>query len=451
MENYNEINLRQLPNSEEAEQAVLGGLMLNNHRIDDVIEIISANDFYQDRHRTIFAAITVVHSQGKPSDPLTVAELLEQKSELDRVGGFTYLNDLLDGTPSAANIRTYALIVKDHAKQRALLMLAQTISRTVYEPGDTAEKISHIESLFTKLEINTEIGERGPLEVLRSCKDIWERRANSQNGLMGFSTGFKTLDERTMGLQGPDYWVIAAESSKGKTALGINIAQNVAVDQKQPVQVFSLEMSAEQLMDRMVASVGQIPLKDIKRGKLFDPRYSQQFSAAIRKIKESKIFIDDRAGLTIDQIKSASRRFYRKHGPCLIVVDYIGLVNGKGGNKEERIADVSRQLKQIAKELNSPLIALCQTNRNSLVRNDKRPQASDIRDSAAIQHDCDILIMLYETDPNPDNVMEIIFRKHRNGEVGTDYLEKHLYVSTFKNIQGLYEPDVAQNQEAFSY
>ena len=254
-----------------------------------------------------------------------------------------------------------------------------------------------------------------------------------------------------MGLQGPDLITIAAGSGKGKTTLAMNMAQAVAINQNKPVLVFSLEMSGEQIIDRLTASVGGIPLNLIKSGKVFGSSFEHAIVPAVNAIKGSNLHIDDRGGLSIGQIKATARKFFKKHGSGLLVVDYIGLVRAKAQNKEGVVAMVSGELKALAKELNIPVIALAQMNRNGVQRSDKRPVSSDLRDSAAIEHDSDILIMLHEDEENNAGVMEAHFIKHRNGETGTEYLVKNLAMNRFETMPVGYQPKEKEQASSFSY
>lgn len=423
------------------EQSVIGGLMLDSEKKYDVLALLNAKDFGEYRHELYFKAIASLIDKNQAVDVLTVCDELQ-------VQGITpdlhYLAEIAKNTPSTANIDSYARAVKDCSTERRLLALADQIASTVHGDGRTLEKVERINQLVSTVNRDSGGEVREASEIMKSLLATWEQRSEMDGSLMGYSTGFKAFDARTMGLQAPDLIVIAASSGRGKTTLAMNMVQSVAIEQKKPVLVFSLEMSGEQLMDRMTAAVGRIPLGQIKNGTVFGGDNSHAVIPAVQKIKDSNLHVDDRGGLSIGQIQATTRKFFKKHGSGLLVVDYIGLVGGKGINKQEQIASVSGALKSLAKELSIPVVSLAQLNRNNTQRAEKRPVASDLRDSAAIEHDADWLVMLYEDELNEPGVMEAITVKLRNGEPGTDRLVKRLDINRFEDIGRDYvapEPD----------
>lgn len=431
-----------------AEQAVLGGLLINPESIADVVGILSSNDFFEARHKNYFKAIEALFDSGKPVDAITICDWISDTGVAPDVG---YLFEISSTTPSAANVASYAKAVRDDSQERSMLDKCNDIVNILHGPGSTVEKMDSVSQVVSSFSVDDSGSLRDASVIMRSAIDEWEKRASREGSLMGYSTGFRDLDKRTSGLQGPDLIIIAASSGRGKTTLAMNMAEAVAVHQKKPVLVFSLEMSGEQIIDRMTAAVGDIPLNLIRDGSLFKTEHQYKVTPAASKIKQSRLYVDDRGGLSISQIQATSRKFFREHGEGMIVVDYIGLVRSQGATKEERVANVSGSLKALAKELKIPVVALCQTNRSATGRSDKRPQASDLRDSAAIEHDADWIIMLYEDAENNEGVMEAITVKLRNGEVGTDYLRKRLDINRFIDQDIGYQPQEEQPKQGTSF
>lgn len=420
-----------------AEQSVIGGILINPERIHDIADLVSSGDFEGPQHALAYKAFESLVSDSKPIDIFTVIDEIKKSGA---TADFTYLAELNKNVPSSANIDQAAIAVKDASTERDLLSMSCDMVSIIHGDGKTTEKVEEINKLMSTIGHETGHGIREAKSIMRGLVEMWQKRSEVDGSLMGYSTGFTDLDRRTMGLQAPDLTIIAAKSGAGKTTLAMNMVQAVAINQGKPVLVFSLEMSGEQLMDRMVAAVGKIPMNLIKSGKAFDSDYSHCIAPAVDKINRSMLHIDDRGGLTIGQIQATARKFFRKHGQGLLVVDYIGLVSAKGNNKQEQTAIVSGGLKSIAKELNIPVLALAQVNRNSVQRGEKRPMASDLRDSAAIEHDADCLIMLYEDEDNNPGTIEAHFVKFRNGEVGTDYLTKRFDINRFEDQEKGYRP-----------
>ncbi|MBU6476512.1 MAG: replicative DNA helicase [Xanthomonadaceae bacterium] len=422
--------LRVPPHSIEAEQSVLGGLMLVGEAWDQVADRITEEDFYRREHRLIFRAIGELAMGGKPCDAVTLGEWFERHGETANIGGVAYLAELANNTPSAANIAAYADIVRDKAVLRKLIEAGTQIAGDGFNPEgrNTPEILEAAEQRVFKI---AEAGARGRKQVIpvrQSVKEAVEllaQRYANRGQLNGLTTGFKDLDDLTSGLQRQDLVIVAGRPSMGKTAFALNIAEAVAMRAKQPVLVFSMEMSASQLAFRLISSMGRINQKDLRSGELAEeewPRVSQAASL----LSESKIFIDDTPALSPGELRSRARRMMREHGLGLVILDYLQLMQVPG-NKENRateISEISRNLKAMAKELDVPVIALSQLNRALEQRNDKRPVMSDLRESGAIEQDADLILFIYRDEvynkeSNHKGIAEIIIGKQRNGPIDT--------------------------------
>ncbi|HJR12150.1 MAG TPA: replicative DNA helicase [Rhodanobacteraceae bacterium] len=422
--------LRVPPHSIEAEQSVLGGLMLVGEAWDQVADRITEEDFYRREHRLIFRAIGELAMGGKPCDAVTLGEWFERHGETTNIGGVAYLAELANNTPSAANIAAYADIVRDKAVLRKLIEAGTQIVGDGFNPEgrNTPEILEAAEQRVFKI---AEAGARGRKQVIpvrQSVKEAVEllaQRYANRGQLNGLTTGFKDLDDLTSGMQRQDLVIVAGRPSMGKTAFALNIAEAVAMRAKQPVLVFSMEMSASQLAFRLISSMGRINQKDLRSGELAEeewPRVSQAASL----LSESKIFIDDTPALSPGELRSRARRMMREHGLGLVVIDYLQLMQVPG-NKENRateISEISRNLKAMAKELDVPVIALSQLNRALEQRNDKRPVMSDLRESGAIEQDADLILFIYRDEvynkeSNHKGIAEIIIGKQRNGPIDT--------------------------------
>jgi replicative DNA helicase len=421
------------PQAVEAEQSVLGGLLLDNSAWDRVADMISGADFYRADHRAIFQHIGDLIENGKPADVLTVAENLERVGKLAEIGGQTYLGSLAANTPSAANIRRYAEIVRERSLMRSLAAIGTEIADTAFNPSgrdarvlvDEAEaKIFRIAEAgakarqgFVKIDpLLTETVER--IDMLYSRED--------KDEVIGLATGFIDLDKITSGLQGGDLVIIAARPSMGKTALAMNIVEHVALHLKKAAAVFSMEMSGPQLAMRMIGSVGRVNQHELRTGTFQEDDWSRLVDA-VGKLNEAQIYIDDTAGLNALEVRSRARRLHRQCGGLsLIVVDYLQLMSASGGGREENrateVAEISRSLKGLAKELNVPVVALSQLNRSVESRQDKRPMMSDLRESGAIEQDADVILFIYRDEvynpDTPNKFAEIIVAKQRNGPTG---------------------------------
>jgi len=419
------------PHSIEAEQAVLGGLLIDSQAWDQVADLVREEDFYRPDHALIFATLAQLAESSKPLDMVTVAEHLERNARLGDAGGLGYLGTLARDTPTAANVRAYAQIVRERSLLRKLVSAGREIAGSVYA-GDGASARDLVENAEQMV---FRIAEQGAgqregaqrigavLPALIDKIDDWHANPSK---LRGLPTGFTDFDRKTGGLRGGDLVIIAGRPSMGKTTLAINIAENAALsqDSKAAVAIFSMEMPTEQLMTRMLSSIGHVPLSGIRSGNISEEEWVR-ITAATSMLKDARIFIDESPGLTPTEIRARSRRIKREHGLDLVVVDYLQLmqVPGTAENRATEIAEISRGLKALAKELNIPVIALSQLNRGVEQRTEKKPVMSDLRESGAIEQDADMILLIYREEvynkdtPNK-GVAEIDLAKHRNGEIG---------------------------------
>jgi replicative DNA helicase len=422
------------PHSVEAEQSVLGGVLLDTSAWDKIADLIAESDFYRFEHRLIFRSIARLTEQAKPVDVITVAEALESTNELDKAGGLAYLGSLAQNVPSAANIRRYAEIVRERAVMRKLVEVGNDIAASAYNPAgrDAGQLLDEAESRVFEI---AEAGERGrngfvaipPLltQVVERIETLYGRE--NQSAVTGIATGFTDLDDKTSGLQPGDLIIVAGRPSMGKTAFSINIAENVALDSNKPVAIFSMEMGGAQLAMRMIGSVGRLNQHNLRTGRLQDDDWSRM-THALGRLNDAPIFIDETAGLNSLELRSRARRLHRQNnGLGLIVIDYLQLMtapsNKASENRATEISDISRSLKALAKELQVPVIALSQLNRGLEQRPNKRPVMSDLRESGAIEQDADLILFIYRDEVyNPDTqhkgMAEIIIGKQRNGPIG---------------------------------
>jgi replicative DNA helicase len=422
--------IRVPPHSVEAEQAVLGGLMLDNRTWDAIADRIGADDFYRRDHQLIFAAIAELSGRADPSDAVTLSEWLERQGQTEQTGGLAYLATLVRDTPSAANIRAYAQIVRERATLRRLISVGGEIAASAYDPEgrDASELVDEAErKVFEIAESGTKAGSGfvALKDELGAVIDRLDMLHQSSGQLTGVSTGFTRLDEMTAGLQKGDLIVIAGRPSMGKTSFALNIAENAAFGPgKARVGIFSMEMSREQLAFRMISSLGHVDQSHLRTGSFGDEEWSR-INSAISMMQTAPIYIDDTGALTPTDVRARARRLKREHGLDLIVLDYLQLMQ-VAGNKENRateISEISRGLKALAKELAVPVIALSQLNRSVEQRTDKKPVMSDLRESGAIEQDADVIMMIYREevyDPNSTRrgIADIIIAKQRNGPIG---------------------------------
>ena len=437
--------LRVPPHSVEAEQAVLGGLLLDNSTWDAIADRLHAEDFYRRDHQQIFAAIAELSRRNEPSDAVTLAEFLAAKGQGEETGGLAYLAGLARDTPTAANIRAYADIVRERSLLRQLIRVSGEIAASAYESeGRTAkELVDGAEQLVFAI---AEQGRRTtsgfvPLrEVLGATIDRLDMLHQSQGQLTGVSTGYADLDRMTAGLQPGDLIIVAGRPSMGKTTLALNIAENAAIAASTAVAVFSMEMSREQLSMRMISSLGRVDQSHLRTGNFGDEDWAR-INSAIAQMKSAPIYIDDSAALTPTEVRARARRLTREQPLGLIVIDYLQLmqVPGTKENRATEISEISRSLKALAKELKVPVIALSQLNRSVEQRTDKKPVMSDLRESGALEQDADLIMMIYreevyEPDTPRKGIADIIIAKQRNGPTGEVHLTFLGKYTRFENL-----------------
>ncbi len=432
------------PQNLEAEQSILGSILLENNSINNVLEIMSDGDFYSEAHRKIFNLMVELSEKNEPVDFITLSNALKNKNILDSVGGAAYIASLVDNVPSAANAANYAKIVKEKAILRGLIGSATDIISSCYETGsDVDQVLDRAEHSIFEIAENKVRPSFFPIREIvkdsfRSIEDLYARKEL----ITGVPTGFEKIDDITSGLQKSDLIIIAGRPSMGKTAFALNIAQFAALEAETPVAVFSLEMSKEQLVFRLLASEAKVDSQRLRKGFLGETDWPKLTTAAGR-LSEAPLFIDDTPAITVLEMKAKSRRLKADRGLGLIVVDYIQLMRAGGyrDSREQEISEISRSLKGLAKELKVPVIALSQLNRKVEDRTNRRPQMADLRESGAIEQDADVIAFIYrdevynKSEDNPEKgIAEIIIGKQRNGPTGTvklAFLEKF---TCFENL-----------------
>lgn len=422
-------HLKLPPNSIEAEQSLLGGLMLDHESWDKIADVVTVHDFYRKDHRLIFAAIASLCDAANPCDVVTVSEHLDNRGELEESGGLEYLATLANETPGAANARAYAKILRERSMLRALISAGNEISGSAFstEGRSATELVDAAERLVFEI---AESGSRGRSgfkalkHILPDAVDRIDVLHQSEGNITGIPTGFTEFDKLTAGLQPGDLIIIAGRPSMGKTTLAVNIAENAAIGSKIPTALFSMEMPAQQLAFRMISSLGRVDQTHLRTGTFPDEDWSR-INTAVQLMSEAPIFIDDTPGLSPTEIRARSRRLQREHGLGLIVVDYLQLMSvpGSNENRATEISEISRSLKALARELSVPIIALSQLNRSVEQRTDKRPVMSDLRESGAIEQDADLIIFIhreevYNQDTPRKGIADIVIAKQRNGPIG---------------------------------
>jgi len=438
-------SLRLPPHSVEAEQSVLGGLMLDNDAWMHVSERLTFQDFYRRDHASIFRAIEALANEGKPYDIVTLSEWLATQGLLESIGGIDYLAELAENTPTAANIDAWADIVRDRSVLRELIRAGTEIAEAGFRPDgrSTTELIDLAERTVFEIAERVSRGKRGfrrMKELLVGTLDRIDQLFQRDNPITGVATGYFELDGMTSGLQPSDLVIIAGRPSMGKTAFALNIAQNAAIKGEAAVAVFSMEMPAEQLAMRMLSSIGRIDQHKVRTGKLADDDWPR-LTHAVGILSEAQLFIDDTPALSPGELRSRCRRLAREQGLGMIVVDYLQLmqVPGNSENRATEISEISRALKALAKELAVPVIALSQLNRSLETRSDKRPVMSDLRESGAIEQDADVIMFIYRDevyneDSSDKGIAEIIIGKQRNGPIGMRKLRFMGEYTTFENL-----------------
>ncbi|WP_019559470.1 MULTISPECIES: replicative DNA helicase [Caldimonas] len=442
--------LRIPPHSVEAEQSVLGGLLLDNGAWDRAGDLLTESDFYRHEHRLIYAAIGQLINANKPADVITVFEHLQSLGKAEECGGLVYLNALAQSVPSAANLRRYAEIVRERAILRKLVSASDEIATAAFNPQGrpVSQILDEAEGRIFQIGEEGNRGKQGfhSMEslVVQLLDRVQELAENGAEDVTGVRTGFYDLDRMTSGLQPGDLIILAARPSMGKTAFALNIGEHVAVHEGLPVVIFSMEMGAAQLALRVVGSLGRIDQSHLRTGALRDDEWSR-LSEAVEKLRNASIFIDETPGLSPSELRARARRQARQCGQLgLIIVDYLQLMSGSSGSSEENratvIGEISRGLKALAKELRCPVIALSQLNRSVESRTDKRPMMSDLRESGAIEQDADVIMFIYRDEYytkdqcKEPGVAEIIIGKQRNGPVGTVKLTFLKPLTKFENL-----------------
>ena len=452
----NQLIEQQPPHSDEAERAVLGGIFLNADTLPDAQEYVTADDFYKKSHRLLFQAMTDLQDNGTAIDTVTVTDYLDNHNQLDDIGGAGYITDLVASTPIASNVVYYAKIVQQKSTLRKLISTAQSIaSRSYTEQDDVEGLVEDAERQIMDVSENRNQAEFKQIkDVLNQAMAQIDQLYQNDQTITGLPTGFRDLDKITTGLHEDEMIILAARPAVGKTAFALNIAQNVGTKTDKSVAIFSLEMGAEQLVNRMLCSEGSIDANHLRTGQLNEEEW-QNLIIAMGSLSKAKIYMDDTPGIRMAEIRAKCRRLAREQGDLgLIIIDYLQLIEGSGQeNRQQEVSAVSRQLKKLAKELHVPVIALSQLSRGVEQRQDKRPVLSDIRESGSIEQDADIVAFLYRDDyyrdaegdddedqdsgdEGDDNVgeVEVIIEKNRSGPRGT---VKLLFVKSYNKFTNI--------------
>jgi len=428
------VSLKLPPHSIEAEQSVLGGLLLDNTAFDKIADLMKDLDFYRDDHRRIYRHVARLIEKSRPADVVTVWESIESSEDRDRTGGLSYLGALAQTTPSAQNIRRYAEIVRERAILRELIAVSTDITDSAFnqQGREVGQILDEAETRIFQIAESGARGKQGFIQIQPLVAQVMERvdmlyHSENPSDVTGLPTGFVDLDRITAGLQPGDLTIIAGRPSMGKTSLALNIAEHAAVDHRLPAAIFSLEMSGTQIASRMLGTVGRLNQHKLRTGRMTDDDW-RRFSDAVGKIQDAPIHVDDTAALNPLELRARARRLHRQYGTLsVIVVDYLQLMSasGQGENRATELSEISRSLKALAKELNVPVIALSQLSRAVEQRTgNKRPVMSDLRESGALEQDADVILAIYrdevynENTPEP-GVAEVIVLKQRNGPTGT--------------------------------
>jgi len=439
------------PQNLEAEQAVLGGVFLRNTLFHSLVDVISSEDFYSPAHRLIFRSFEDLYARNAPIDLITVTEYLNQGQTLDSIGGPVYLAELASSPVSAANALHHAGIVRDKAISRRLIEAASEIIGSCYDAQDIEGLLDKSEqSIFKISDVRSKTTVVSGKELVDRVFKELEKRVGRQALVTGITTGYEKLDEMTAGMQNSDLIIVAARPSMGKTAFALNLALNAATkgETPTPTAVFSLEMSMDQIMMRLLCCQGRVDLSNLRRGSIDDQDWAKLYEAA-NVISNAPVFVDDTAALSTMELRARCRRLKSEHGLGLVVVDYLQLMRASRDidSREQEISDISRNLKALAKELNIPVIALSQLNRKVEERADKRPMLSDLRESGAIEQDADVIMFIYrdevynKKEGNPKaGIAEIIIGKQRNGPVGEVELYFKKQYSRFENLNTMAYP-----------
>jgi len=426
-----------MPQNLEAEQSILGAILLDNNALDRTVEIIMLDDFYREGHRRIFDGMIALSESGEAIDVITLTEELKKRGDLEKAGGAGYVSGLANAVPNAANVRNHCRIVREKAVLRNLIQAATGIVAKGYEASDDVDEFldDAEKTIFEIAEKKIRPSFYSTKDIIKDSFEMIEQLYNKKEMITGVPTGYTILDEYTSGLQQSDLIIIAGRPSMGKTAFSLNIAAHVSIDKKIPVAVFSLEMSKEQLVMRMLASDARVDASKVRTGRLQQSDWNKLTTAAGR-LSDAPIYIDDSAGMNVLEMRAKSRRLKREHGLGLIIVDYLQLMRGHGHaeSRQQEISDISRSLKALAKELDCPVIALSQLNRAVETRTDRKPLLADLRESGAIEQDADVILFIYREEfykrcecPPDDTCVcgrrgkaTINIGKQRNGPAGVD-------------------------------
>ena len=447
------------PQNLEAEEAVLGSILLEQDSIISVMEFLVPDDFYRVAHQLIFAAMIELNQNSEAIDPITVSEKLRQKNQIDNVGGEAGIIELLDKVPTAANVEFYTQIVLEKSTRRKLIKTSTNIVKNAYQEDETIANVLDTaeRDILSVSEGRNKAGFIPIRDVLHDAYESLEERSKNNGEVTGIATGYIGLDRMTSGLHADELIILAARPSVGKTAFVLNIAKNVAVNLNETVAIFSLEMGAESLVERIICSHASINAGHLKTGKLTDEEYTQYF-VATGVLAEAPIYIDDTPGIRVSEIRAKCRRLKQERNNLgLVVIDYLQLIEGNGKeSRQQEVSEISRNLKKLAKELKVPVIALSQLSRGVEQRQDKRPIMSDIRESGSIEQDADIVAFLYrddyyrqEPDENgqvpevePNSTIEVIIEKNRSGPRGTVELN---FMKEFNKFTNLLPDGIEQN------
>ncbi|BBA84774.1 replicative DNA helicase [endosymbiont of Pachyrhynchus infernalis] len=445
-ENINTKELKILPHSIESEQSVLGGLMLNNNKWDEIIEYINENDFFNNKNKIIFNEMKYLIDIKQPIDLITISESLEKKNLLNLIGGFSYLAELSKNIPSIKNIVSYLEIIKEKSIIREIILISYEIINLCYNPQKKYSKeiLDIVESKIFKLSEKRNIKFNNPKNIsliLNNTINKIKEYSSNNNKITGISTGYHDLDEKTLGFQNSDLIIIAARPSMGKTTFAINLCENIILNNNKPVLIFSLEMSEEQIIMKILSSMSRINQINIRTGQLNIDNWNKINNIVNILLNKKNLYIDDSSTITPTELKSKSRKIYKENdGLSLIMIDYLQLIKVSSSfeNRTLEIAEISRSLKSLAKELNIPIIALSQLNRSLEQRYDKRPINSDLRESGSIEQDADLIMFIYRDEIYNENsnlkgIAEIIISKQRNGPIGSIKLLFNSKISKFDN------------------
>ena len=446
------------PQNVEAEQSIIGAILIDNEALPKALEIIGIDDFYKTSHRKIFRSMVELFDRNEPIDLITLTDYMKRSDELDAVGGVSYLSSLVNMVPTAANIKYHSKIVREKGLLRSLLRSATEIASKVYEDNLEAEEmVDYAEkSIFDISDKRVKASFITLKELIKSSFEMIEHLYDKKEAITGVPSGFRDLDELTTGFQKGDLIVVGGRPSMGKTSFTLNIAQHVGLESREPVAIFSLEMAKEQLAFRMLCSEAMVNSNSIRKGFIKKEDW-HKLTGAASKLTGAPIFIDDSSGITVLELRAKARRLKMEHGLSLVIVDYLQLMRGKGSfeRREQEISDISRSLKALAKELSIPVIAVSQLNRSVEQRRPPTPMLADLRESGAIEQDADVILFLYRDEvynkdtPANKGEAEVIVAKQRNGPIGKVNLTFNSSCTRFLNRADREYPSSTEEEEAF--